>query len=87
LLKDFKIKLQEPEGGVEMRYRWIEHLVQAWDCFCEEMFSFVPEDTKKHLKNARKEFLLAIRGIIDKKIEKLEKEKKKEVKKVKVEKA
>ena len=70
-----------------MRYRWIEHLAQAWDAFIEDMFSCVPEDTKKHIKNARKEFLLAIRSIIDKKIESLEKSKKSEVKKVKVEKA
>ncbi|NPA40159.1 MAG: hypothetical protein GXO57_06935 [Thermodesulfobacteria bacterium] len=70
-----------------MRYRWIEHLAQAWDAFIEDVFSCVPEDTKKHIKNARKEFLLAVRSIIDKKIESLEKGKKSEVKKVKVEKA
>ncbi len=69
-----------------MKYKWIEHLAQACDAFVEEMFSFVPEETKKHINNARKEVLLALKSIIEKKIEKLEKEKK-EIKKVKVEKA
>ncbi len=70
-----------------MRYKWIEHLAQAWDELLEDVFSCVPDETRKHLKNARKEFLLAIRGIIDKKIESLEKKKGASVKKVKVEKA
>jgi len=69
-----------------MKYKWIEHLANAWDAFMEEMFSFVPEDTKTHLKNARKEILLALKSVIEKKIEELEKPKK-EIKKVKVEKA
>ncbi len=67
-----------------MRYKWLEYLSQACDAFLEDVFSFVPEDTKAHLKNARKEFLLAIRSIIDQKIEELEKPKK-VVKKVNVE--
>jgi len=68
-----------------MKGRWVEHLVQAWDAFFEDLFSFVPEETKKHLKNARKEVLLAVKSVLEKKIEELEKEGKKEVKKVKVE--
>jgi len=68
-----------------MKGRWVEHLVQAWDAFLEDLFSFVPEETKRHLKNARKEVLLAVKSVIEKKIEELEKEGKKEVKKVKVE--
>lgn len=69
-----------------MKYKWIEHLAQACDSFMEEMFSFVPEETKKHLKNARKEVLLALKSVIERRIEKLEKPEK-EIKKVKVEKA
>jgi hypothetical protein len=69
-----------------MKYKWMEHLAQAWDAFIEEVFSFVPEETKKHVKNARKEMLLALKSIIEKRIEELEKPKK-EIKKVKVEKA
>jgi len=69
-----------------MKYKWIEHLADAWDAFMEEMFSFVPEETKTHLKNVRKEVLLALKSIIEKRIEELEKPKK-EIKKVKVEKA
>jgi len=68
-----------------MKGRWVEHLVQAWDALLEDLFSFVPEETKKHLKNARKEVLLAVKSVIEKKIEELEKEGKKEVKKVKIE--
>jgi molecular chaperone DnaK (HSP70) len=69
-----------------MKYKWMEHLAQAWDAFIEEVFSFVPEETKTHIRNARKEMLLALKSIIEKRIEELEKPKK-EIKKVKVEKA
>ncbi len=67
-----------------MQARWVEYLVKAWDAFLEDVFSFVPDETKKHLKNARKEILLAVKSVIEKKIEELEKEKG-EVKKIKVE--
>lgn len=70
-----------------MRHRWIEHLAKAWDAFLEDMFSFVPDESKRHLRNARREILLALRSAIDKKIEELEKsEKSSELKKVRVEK-
>lgn len=69
-----------------MKYKWVEHLAQAWDSFMEEMFSFIPEETKEHIRNARKEVLLALKSVIEKRIEELEKPKK-EIKKVKVEKA
>lgn len=69
-----------------MKHRWVEHLAKAWDAFLEDMFSFVPEESRKHLRNARKEILLALRSALDKKIEELEKaEKSAEIKKVKVE--
>ncbi len=44
-----------------------------WDLF----FDFVPEDTKKHLKAARREKLLALRSLLDAKIKDLEEEDKK----------
>jgi hypothetical protein len=44
-----------------------------WDLF----FDFVPEETKKHLKAARKEKLLALRSLLDAKIKNLEEEGKK----------
>lgn len=69
-----------------MKFKWVEHLANAWKAFFEDLFSFVPEESKIHLKNARKEILLAIKSMIEKKIEDLEKEKR-EVKKIKVEKA
>ncbi len=68
-----------------MQARWVEHLIKAWDTFLEDIFSFVPEDTKKHLKNAKKEILLAFKSALEEKIKDLEDEKK-EVKKIKVEK-
>lgn len=73
------------KGGMKLKYKWMEHLVNAWDAFMEDLFSFVPENSKTHLKNARKEFLLALRSILDKKIEEIEKPKK--VKKIEVEKS
>lgn len=62
----------------------MEHLLDAWDAFIEDIFSFVPENSKTHLKNAKKEFLLALRSILDQKIEEIEKPKK--VKKIEVKK-
>jgi len=56
-----------------MGCKWMEHLARAWDAFVEEMFSFIPEEPRKHLRNARKEFLLALKSVIEKRIEKLEK--------------
>jgi len=70
-----------------MRHRWVEYLAKAWDAFFEDMFSFVPDESKRHLRNARREILLALRSAIDKKIEELEKsEKSSELKKVRIEK-
>ena len=56
-----------------------------WDLFLD----FIPEETKKHLKAARREKLLALRSLLNSKIKDLEEEGKKEGKrrpqKVKVE--
>lgn len=47
-------------------------------CIPEEVFSFfLPERTVHHFLNARKEMLLALRSLIDAKIEALEKKEKK----------
>ena len=54
-----------------------------WDLFLD----FVPEQAKKHLKAARKEKLMALRSLLDAKIEGLEENKsedKKKPQKVKV---
>lgn len=69
-----------------MKFKWVEHLTQAWDALIEDLFSFVPEESKKHLKNARKEILLAFKSALEVRLAELEKSEKKEVKKVKVEK-
>ena len=57
-------------------------------CIPEELFTlFLPEKTIHHFYNARKEMLLALRALIDAKIEALEKKEKKAArgKKIKVE--
>jgi hypothetical protein len=43
-----------------------------WDLFLD----FVPEETKKHLKAARKEKLLALRSLLDAKVNEMDKESK-----------
>lgn len=68
-----------------MKHRWVEHLAQAWDLFLEDLFSFVPEKSKVHFKNVKKELLLAMKSVIEEKISQLEKTEKKEIKKIKVE--
>ncbi len=67
-----------------MKFRLIEHLNHAFEALIEDLTSFVPEKSRTHLKNAKKEMLLALKELIENKIEELEKPKK-EVKKVKVE--
>jgi hypothetical protein len=44
-----------------------------WDLFLD----FVPEETKKHLKAARKEKLLALRSLLDAKVNEMDQESKK----------
>lgn len=58
-------------------------------CIPEELFSlFLPEKTVDHFLKARKEMLLAVRSLIDAKIEALEKKEEKKTekrKKIKIE--
>ncbi|MCS7199529.1 MAG: hypothetical protein N2327_05810 [Caldimicrobium sp.] len=68
-----------------MKPKWVDHLAKAWDAFFEDLFSFIPEESRKHLRNARKEVLLAMKTALEKRIEELEKEEKQEVKKIQVE--
>ncbi len=68
-----------------MTPKWVDHLIKAWDAFFEDVFAFVPEETKRHLKNARKEILLAAKSALEKRIEDLEKDEKQGVKRIKVE--
>lgn len=66
------------------------------DCFVKKAYDLkeelkeklvlkVPSSTKEHLTSARKEFLLALRSVIDATLEKEEKKEKAKPKKVKVE--
>jgi|Deesub1362B_J571_1020462.scaffolds.fasta_scaffold29000_2 hypothetical protein len=67
-----------------MEKKWVEYLSKAVDAFIDDMKTVVPDETKTHLRNSVKEFMLAIRTLIDRKIEKIEGEKKEEGHKVEV---
>ncbi len=67
-----------------MEKKWMEYLSKAVDAFIEDMKTIVPEETKTHLRNSVKELMLAIKVLIDKKIEKIEGKKKEEGHKVEV---
>ncbi len=64
---------------------WVIYLGKAVQSFMNELKGKFPEEAEVHLKNAAKEFLLAFKTIIEKKIEKIESKKVKKVTKVKVE--
>ncbi|MEO0255459.1 MAG: hypothetical protein ABIN20_08595 [candidate division WOR-3 bacterium] len=67
-----------------MEKKWMEYLSKAVDAFIDDMKTIVPEETKTHLRNSVKELMLAVKVLIDKKIEKIEGEKKKEGHKVEI---
>ncbi len=67
-----------------MEKKWVEYLSKAVDAFIDDMKTVVPDETKTHLRNSVKEFMLAVRTLIDRKIEKIEGEKKEEGHKVEV---
>jgi hypothetical protein len=58
-----------------MEKKWMEHLSKAVDAFVEDIKGIVPPETKVHLKNSVKEFMLAIKTVLDRKIEKMEEKK------------
>jgi len=64
---------------------WIIYLGKAVESFINEIKGKFPEEAKEHLKNAAKEFMLAFKSILEKKIEKIESKKTKKPSKVKVE--
>lgn len=56
------------------RVHWTVHLGRAAREFYDEAQEIVPKDTRTHLRNSRRELLLAIRSLIDERIEDLEPE-------------
>lgn len=66
------------------RLDWVEHLGKACESFVQEMKGVLPEEAYKHLRASRKEFLLAVRSLIDRRIERLEKEPQKKARRVEV---
>jgi len=67
-----------------MEKKWLEYLSKAVDAFIDDMKTVVPDETKMHLRNSVKEFMLAIRTLIDRKIEKIEGEKREKGHKVEI---
>lgn len=70
-----------------MEKEWVKYLSKAIDAFIEDMKTLVPEETKTHLRNSVKEFMIAVKVLIDKKIEKIEEGKRKEGHKVEIKEA
>jgi hypothetical protein len=64
---------------------WVIYLGKAVESFINEIKGKFPEEAKEHLKNAAKEFMLAFKSILEKKIEKIESKKTKKTSKIKVE--
>ena len=64
---------------------WMIYLGKAVESFINEIKGKFPEEAKEHLKNAAKEFMLAFKSILEKKIEKIESKKPKKPSKVEVE--
>jgi hypothetical protein len=60
--EDFERKLREQVGEIDQSIR-------------EKLKDFVPPDVKTHLKNTKREFLLAVRGFIDRELDRDEPEK------------
>jgi hypothetical protein len=63
---------------------WVEHLGKAVEAFIREVKTILPEETREHLRGSRKEFLLAVRSLVDRQIEKLEKESQSKARRVEV---
>ncbi len=54
--------------------RWTEHLMRAADAFAREIRGAVPEEFSRHARGSVREALLAVRGLIDASIERLDRE-------------
>jgi hypothetical protein len=54
--------------------RWTEHLMRAADAFARELRGTVPEEFSRHARGSVREALLAVRGLIDASIERLDRE-------------
>lgn len=63
---------------------WTEHLGKAFEAFLRDLRGLVPEETQTHLKASQKEFLLALRSLLDREIERLEGEPERKARKVEV---
>ena len=53
---------------------WVGHLSRAVEAFMKDIRGVLPDETYDHLKNSKKELLLAFRSVLDREIEKAEKE-------------
>jgi hypothetical protein len=56
------------------RAEWVEHLGRAFDAFFSDIKGVLPDESYQHLRASRKELLLAVRAVIDRRIDKLDRE-------------
>lgn len=63
---------------------WTVHLERAAREFLDDVRDVVPEDTRTHLRNSRRELLLAARSLLDERIEDLEPDREREPRNVEV---
>lgn len=70
------------ERGV--RLEWLEHLGKALEAFFSDIRGILPEDAYRHLSASRREFLLAVRSVVDREIHRTERESAPQPRKVEV---
>ncbi len=58
----------------ETRMEWAVYLSKAAESLMRDLKSLLPEETYDHLRGSRKEFLLAVRSLIDRQIENIDKD-------------
>ncbi len=56
------------------RMEWVQHLGKAAESLARDIRGIIPEESYGHLRASRREFWLAIRSIIDRRITSLEEE-------------
>lgn len=66
------------------RDHWTVHLGRAARGLFDEARDVVPEETRTHLRNSRREMLLAVRALLDERIEDLRPEPEREPRNVEV---
>lgn len=63
---------------------WTEHLGKAFEAFMRDLRRVFPEEAYTHLRASQRELLLALRALIDQKIERMERPPERKARKVEV---